>query len=114
MPFVSICLQDFLYTMFGIRELVNTSISIKFSKVRLNIGNSTCVMSPQVSFLVPPSIVPGRMALLVTLFLMLVNISTSATAQAPKSDQINALQVSHRSCNTYISYRKKVGILGNL
>ena len=45
------------------------------------------------SFLVPPSIVPGRMALLVTLFLMLVNISTSATAHSPKSDQVNALQV---------------------
>ncbi len=46
-----------------------------------------------VSFLVPATIVPGRMALLVTLFLMMVNISTSATAHSPKSDQVNGLQV---------------------
>ena len=54
------------------------------------------------SFLVPPAIVPGRMALLVTLFLMLVNISTSATAHSPKSDQINALQVWLLTCIMFV------------
>ena len=53
------------------------------------------VKKKQASFLVPATIVPGRMALLVTLFLMMVNLSTSATAHSPKSDQINGLQVAH-------------------
>ncbi len=37
-----------------------------------------------ISFIVPPEVVPGRMALLVTLFLVLVNIFNSVTANAPK------------------------------
>ena len=37
------------------------------------------------SFLIPPEIVPGRMALLVTLLLTLVNISGAEKAKGPKS-----------------------------
>ena len=56
----------------------------------------------QASFLVPASIVPGRMALLVTLFLMMVNLSTSATAHSPKSDQVNGLQVWLLTCIMFV------------
>lgn len=45
---------------------------------------------------------PGRMALLVTLFLMLVNISTSATSLSPKSDKINALQIWLLNCIVFV------------
>ncbi|XP_059083243.1 glutamate-gated chloride channel alpha-like [Tigriopus californicus] len=60
------------------------------------------VLVSWVSFLIPPAIVPGRMALLITLFLMLVNISTSATTHSPKSDQINALQIWILSCILFV------------
>ena len=39
-----------------------------------------------ISFLVPPDIVPGRMALLVTVFLVLVNIFNTITTNIPKAD----------------------------
>ena len=37
-----------------------------------------------IGFLIPPDIVPGRMALLVTIFLMLVNISSTERNRGPK------------------------------
>lgn len=60
------------------------------------------VLVSWVSFLIPPAIVPGRMALLITLFLMLVNISTSATTHSPKSDRMNALQIWILSCILFV------------
>ena len=36
-----------------------------------------------IGFLIPPEIVPGRMALLVTIFLMLVNISSTERNRGP-------------------------------
>ena len=38
------------------------------------------------SFVVPPDIIPGRMALLVTLFLVLVNIFNTVTTNTPKAE----------------------------
>ncbi len=37
-----------------------------------------------ISFLVPPAVVPGRMTLLVTVFLVLVNIFNTITTNIPK------------------------------
>lgn len=37
-----------------------------------------------IGFFIPAQMVPGRMALLVTIFLMLVNITTSLKASGPK------------------------------
>lgn len=39
-----------------------------------------------ISFVVPPDVIPGRMALLVTLFLVLVNIFNSVTTNTPKAE----------------------------
>ena len=36
--------------------------------------------------MVPPDIIPGRMALLVTLFLVLVNIFNNITTNTPKAE----------------------------
>ena len=46
-----------------------------------------------ISFLIRPSVVPGRMALLVTLFLVLVNIFNNVRSMAPSSSssQLNAI-----------------------
>ncbi len=39
-----------------------------------------------ISFVVPPDVIPGRMALLVTLFLVLVNIFNTVTSNTPKAE----------------------------
>ena len=48
----------------------------------------TLVLISWISFFVPAELVPGRMALLVTIFLMLVNISNSARSNAPKVNKL--------------------------
>jgi hypothetical protein len=44
-----------------------------------------------VSFLVPPEVVPGRMAMLVTLFLVLINIFNTVTTASPNAEGMNAI-----------------------
>ena len=44
-----------------------------------------------VSFLIPPEVVPGRMALLVTLFLVLINIFNNVTAITPNTEGMTAI-----------------------
>lgn len=45
-----------------------------------------------ISFLVPPEIVPGRMTLLVTVFLVLVNIFNTITTNIPKAEGLTAIE----------------------
>ena len=53
----------------------------------MNVYLPTALLSitSMVGFLIPPDIVPGRMALLVTTFLMLVNISITERNRGPKA-----------------------------
>ena len=44
-----------------------------------------------VSFLVPPEVVPGRMAMLITLFLVLINIFNTVTTNSPNAEGMNAI-----------------------
>ena len=46
-----------------------------------------------ISFLVPPESVPGRMTILVTVFLVLVNIFNSITSNIPKADGLTAIEM---------------------
>ncbi len=54
---------------------------------------STLVVVSWIGFFVPAEQVPGRMALLVTIFLMLVNISTSYQLKSPEANLLTALDV---------------------
>ena len=45
----------------------------------------------QVSFMIPPEIIPGRMALLITLILCLVNIFMSVTTSSPNANTISSI-----------------------
>ena len=49
------------------------------------------VMVSWVSFLVPPEVVPGRMAMLITLFLVLINIFNQVTSKSPNTEGMNAI-----------------------
>merc|ERR1719192_2804093 len=55
-----------------------------------------------ISFIVPPEVVPGRMALLVTLFLVLVNIFNSVTANSPKAEGLTAVETWVVSCIIHV------------
>ena len=48
-------------------------------------------LSTQASFLIPPEIVPGRMTLLVTLFLVLINIFTNITTNSPNVEGLTSI-----------------------
>ena len=45
-----------------------------------------------ISFLIPPDIVPGRMTLLITVFLVLVNIFNYITTNIPKAEGLTAIE----------------------
>ena len=49
------------------------------------------VITSWVSFLIPPEVVPGRMALLVTLFLVLINIFNNVTNITPNTEGMTAI-----------------------
>ena len=45
----------------------------------------------QVSFVIPPDVVPGRMGLLITSLLVLVNLFASITRESPNSDSFTTI-----------------------
>ena len=50
----------------------------------------------------PPDIIPGRMALLVTLFLVLVNIFNTVTTNTPKAEGLTAIEIWMLSCLLFV------------
>merc|ERR1719412_2006227 len=73
--------------------------SVKLDRMRMQniiqvyLPSTMFVMVSWVSFLIKPEIVPGRMALLITLFLVLTNIFNGVKAQAPVSKRLNAIDL---------------------
>jgi len=59
--------------------------------VQVYLPSCMFVVVSWVSFLIKPEVVPGRMALLVTLFLVLINIFNSVRERAPISSRLNAI-----------------------
>ena len=60
------------------------------------------VMASWISFLIPPDIVPGRMTLLITLFLVLVNIFNTITANIPKAEGLTAIETYVVTCILFV------------
>ena len=54
------------------------------------------------SFLIPPEIVPGRMTLLVTLFLVLINIFNNITITSPNTETMTALSAWMIACILFV------------
>ena len=52
----------------------------------LLLSSGLFVVVSWISFVVPPDVIPGRMALLITLFLVLVNIFNTVTTNTPKAE----------------------------
>ena len=61
--------------------------------IQVYLPSTMFVMVSWVSFLIKPEVIPGRMALLITLFLVLTNIFNGVKASAPVSKRLNALDL---------------------
>ena len=55
-----------------------------------------------ISFLIPMDVIPGRMTLLVTLFLVLVNIFNAITSNMPKAEGLTAIEVWMLTCILFV------------
>ena len=60
------------------------------------------VLVSWISLLIPPENVPGRMALLITLFLVLVNIFNTITANIPKAEGLTAIETYVVTCILFV------------
>merc|ERR1719510_1340151 len=63
---------------------------------------ATIVIISQISFLIPPEQVPGRISLLVTTFLILVNIFIGQQADSPSSNELSALSIYLLTCLMFV------------
>merc|ERR1719166_299427 len=55
-----------------------------------------------ISFLIPMDVIPGRMGLLVTLFLVLVNIFNNVTTNTPKAEGLTAIEAWMLACILFV------------
>ncbi len=51
------------------------------------------VAAAWISFFIPPAVVPGRMALIVTTLLMLINVSATVNASSPTTSSLTNLDL---------------------
>ena len=55
-----------------------------------------------VSFLIPPEVVPGRMAMLITLFLVLINIFNNVISNSPNVEGMTAIAAWMLACILFV------------
>ena len=79
------------YAVCGVNILLSRTKKQTFFQVYL--PSMMFVAVSWVSFLIKPDIVPGRMALLVTMLLVLINVFNGVKAKAPKSTDLNAVDL---------------------
>ncbi len=65
-------------------------------------NTSPLLIHVQASFLIPPEIVPGRMTLLVTLFLVLINIFTNITTNSPNVEGLTSISAWVITCILFV------------
>lgn len=56
-----------------------------------------------IAFLIPPDMVPGRMGLLVTVFLVLSNIATGTRALSPDSGSLTVVDIWLLACTAFVA-----------
>ena len=56
-----------------------------------------------VSFFIPPDTVPGRMGLLVTIFLVLSNVATGTRANSPGSGKVTVIDIWLQGCIFFVA-----------
>ena len=80
---------------------INLSYQTKcWSRIIFTLG--LFVIVSWISFLIPMDVIPGRMALLVTLFLVLVNIFNNVTTNTPKAEGLTAIEAWMLACILFV------------
>jgi hypothetical protein len=77
------------YSMAGFKMRLHRN-SLKYV-INYYLPSAMFVVVSWVSFLIPPEVIPGRMAMLVTLFLVLVNLFSSVITNSPKAESLTAI-----------------------
>ena len=85
-------------------ELHNLIFLLSFSRYLYiyYLPSGLFVIVSWVSFLIPPEVVPGRMALLVTLFLVLVNIFNTINNISPNVEGMTAISMWMIACIFFV------------
>ena len=58
---------------------------------------------PQISFSIPPGLVPGRISILITTLLILINISASAREKMPPSESLSLIDIWLGLCSIFVT-----------
>ena len=101
-PKDSILLFDGLgnFSLAGFELVLNRYVSTYIITYYLPSG--LFVIVSWISFLIPMDVIPGRMALLVTLFLVLVNIFNNVTTNTPKAEGLTAIEAWMLACILFV------------
>ncbi|TRY69251.1 hypothetical protein TCAL_16528 [Tigriopus californicus] len=70
--------------------------------MRTYLPTGVLVVTSWISFLVDPAVVPGRMAILVTLLLVLINVSNSISTSIPLAKSLTAVEIWLLSCLGFV------------
>jgi len=96
--FISFAARNYSYTGFQVQLRRRRTPVL----LQVYLPTSLFVIVSWTSFIIPPEDVGGRMALLVTLFLVLVNIFTSVTENAPKAEGLTAVETWVMACIIHV------------
>ena len=77
----------------------------KFTPYMLNIylPSTALTIISMFSFLIPPDVVPGRMALLITIYLVLANTGNSARENSPTSGETTLIDIWLQICQAFVA-----------
>ena len=88
------------YSMAGFKMVLQRHVSTYIITYYLPSG--LFVIVSWISFLIPMEVVPGRMSLLVTLSLVLVNIFNTVTTNTPKAEGLTAIEAWMLACILFV------------
>ena len=70
----------------NVKRQLHAPLQVSHYIITCYLPSGMFVMVSWISFLIPPDVVPGRMTLLITIFLVLVNIFNTITTNIPKAE----------------------------
>ena len=88
------------YSVSGFQLVLSRKAS--FYIVTYYLPSGLFVVVSWVGFLIPPEVVPGRMAMLITLFLVLINIFNTVTSNSPNVEGMTAIAAWMLACIFFV------------
>ena len=88
------------YSVCGFELILTRKMS--FYIVTYYLPSGLFVVVSWISFLVNPEVIPGRMTLLVTIFLVLINIFNTIQTNSPKAEGLTAIEAWVIACIIFV------------